>query len=61
MLGTIMTNGPGGMETIGVMRVEPLHPDLYTTPATENGVITTGGSLGGYRFSLLLSLMGKSD
>ena len=40
MLGTIINDGPGGMETIRDMRLEPLHPDLYAAPATENDVIT---------------------
>ena len=35
MLGTIITYGSGGMETIRDMRVELLHPDLYATPTTE--------------------------
>ena len=39
VLGTIINDGPGGMETIRDMRVELLHPDLYATPATENEVI----------------------
>ena len=33
LVGTIVADGPGAMETIRTMRMELLHTDLYTTPA----------------------------
>ena len=35
MVGIIVADGPGAMKTIRIMRMELLHTDLYTGPATE--------------------------
>ena len=35
MVGIIVSDAPGAMETIRIMRIEVLHTDLYTGPATE--------------------------
>ena len=37
-----MADGPGAMETIRIMRIEVLHTDLYTGPATEVDFIDRG-------------------
>ena len=37
LVGTTVADGPGAMETIGIMCMELLHTDLYTGPATEIG------------------------
>ena len=39
MVSIIVPDGPGAMETIRTMRIEHLHTDLYTSPATETDVI----------------------
>ena len=51
LVGTIVADGPGAMETIRIMRIELLHTDLYTGPATEIGVITPAARSRAYRLS----------
>ena len=41
MVSIIVPDGPGAMETIRTVRIEHLHTDLYTSPATEKEVINS--------------------